>query len=214
MIINVSGQNMDTGTAFQEHSRELIEHIVEKYFTPAVSANITLEKTDGGFHVRIRMNLTRRIELEASGFARDAHAALEDAGQHAEKRLRRHKRRLKNHRQQAETSDEIIAAPMSVYATIAHQDNMRGDEELHAQDNSASDEGAEESLPIIAELSYEVESLSVEQAVMRLELSGDSCLLFRNSGHMGLNMVHLRKDGTIGWVDPRGTRELQEAASA
>ena len=31
MIINVSGQNMDTGAAFQEHSRELIEHIVEKY---------------------------------------------------------------------------------------------------------------------------------------------------------------------------------------
>ena len=50
---------MDTGAAFQEHSRELIEHIVEKYFTPAVSANITLKKTDGGFHVRIRMNLTR-----------------------------------------------------------------------------------------------------------------------------------------------------------
>ena len=75
-----------------------------------------------------------------------------------------------NHRQQVETVDEIIAAPMSAYATIAHQDNMRGDEELDAQDNSASDEG-EESLPIIAELSYEVESLSVEQAVMRLELS-------------------------------------------
>ena len=107
MIINVSGQNMDTGAAFQEHSRELIEHIVEKYYTPAVSANVTLEKSDGGFDVRIRMNLTRRIELEASGFARDAHAALEDAGQHAEKRLRRHKRRLKNHRQQAETTEDI-----------------------------------------------------------------------------------------------------------
>ena len=61
-------------------------------------------------------------------------------------------------------------------------------------------------------VSYEVESLSVEQAVMRLELSGDSCLLFRNSGHMGLNMVHLRNDGTIGWVDPRGTRDLNEAS--
>ena len=208
MIINVSGQNMDTGAAFQEHSRELIEHIVEKYYTPAVSANVTLEKTDGGFDVRIRMNLTRRIELEASGFARDAHAALEDAGQHAEKRLRRHKRRLKNHRQQTETTEDIISAPMSIYAT-AHMEAMNGEESRESEDGSGDD-----SLPIIAELSYEVESLSVEQAVMRLELSGDNCLLFRNSGHMGLNMVHLREDGSIGWVDPRGTRELQGTAQA
>ena len=208
MIINVSGQNMDTGAAFQERSRELIEHIVEKYFTPAVSANVTLEKTDGGFYVRIRMNLTRRIELEASGFARDAHAALEDAGQHAEKRLRRHKRRLKNHRQQAEIPTDIISAPMSIYATASQLDLANGQDNGNNKDSEPEDD----SLPIIAELSYEVESLSVEQAVMRLELSGDNCLLFRNSGHMGLNMVHLRNDGTIGWVDPRGTRDLNEAS--
>ena len=208
MIINVSGQNMDTGAAFQERSRELIEHIVEKYFTPAVSANVTLEKTDGGFYVRMRMNLTRRIELEASGFARDAHAALEDAGQHAEKRLRRHKRRLKNHRQQAEVPNDIISAPMSIYAAATQLDLANG----HDNGNVKDAEQEDDSLPIIAELSYEVESLSVEQAVMRLELSGDNCLLFRNSGHMGLNMVHLRNDGTIGWVDPRGTRDLNEAS--
>jgi ribosomal subunit interface protein len=208
MIINVSGQNMDTGAAFQERSRELIEHIVEKYFTPAVSANVTLEKTDGGFYVRIRMNLTRRIELEASGFARDAHAALEDAGQHAEKRLRRHKRRLKNHRQQAEVPNDIISAPMSIYAAATQLDLENGHDNANVKDAEQEDD----SLPIIAELSYEVESLSVEQAVMRLELSGDNCLLFRNSGHMGLNMVHLRNDGTIGWVDPRGTRDLNEAS--
>jgi ribosomal subunit interface protein len=208
MIINVSGQNMDTGAAFQERSRELIEHIVEKYFTPAVSANVTLEKTDGGFYVRMRMNLTRRIELEASGFARDAHAALEDAGQHAEKRLRRHKRRLKNHRQQAEVPNDIISAPMSIYAAATQLDLANGHDNANVKDAEQEDD----SLPIIAELSYEVESLSVEQAVMRLELSGDNCLLFRNSGHMGLNMVHLRNDGTIGWVDPRGTRDLNEAS--
>ncbi len=204
MIINVSGQNMNTGAAFQEHSKEVIQHIVEKYYASAISATVTLEKTDGGFIVRIRMNLTKRIELEASGFDREAHAALEAAGQHAEKRLRRHKRRLKNHRQQTNDSEDILNVPMSVYASAQQLDALTQKEDT----DLAEDGQAEESLPIIAELSYEVESLTVEQAVMRLELSGDSCLLFRNAGHMGLNMVHLRADGSIGWVDPRGTREL------
>ena len=47
---------------------------------------------------------------------------------------------------------------------------------------------------------------------MRLELSRDKSLLFRNAQHMGLNMVHMRADGTIGWVDPRGTRNMQQNA--
>ncbi len=209
MIINISGQNIDTGAAFQEHSREIVQHIVEKYYAAAVSATVTLEKKEGGFSVRIRMNLTKRIELEAGGFAYDAHAALEAAGHHAEKRLRRHKRRLKNHRQQNTETEDILTAPMSVYASAQQLYEAGG------QDNEPDTaELQEDSLPIIAEMSYEVENLTVEQAVMRLELSGDNCLLFRNSAHMGLNMVHLRADGTIGWVDPRGTREMNQTSKA
>ncbi len=29
-------------------------------------------------------------------------------------------------------------------------------------------------------------------------------MLFRNRAHGGLNMVYRRRDGNIGWIDPRG----------
>ena len=63
-------------------------------------------------------------------------------------------------------------------------------------------------LPIVAELSYDIEILTVEQAVMRLEFGGSTMLMFRNASHFGLNVVHLRDDGSIGWIDPRGARHL------
>jgi hypothetical protein len=138
------------------------------------------------------------MEMEATGSARDANAALDMALEHAEKRLRRHKRRLKNHRPAPE-QDEILQVPMAIYAGV----DSRPDEGV---DEPEADE--DEALPVIAELSYEVEILSVDQAVMRLELSREPCLLFRHAGHLGLNMVYVRADGTIGWVDPRGTRQL------
>ena len=200
MKINVSGKNMDTGMSFQDHAEEALSHVVDKYFDNAISASVTLEKADEGFTVRTRVNLTRRMELESTGQARDAHAALDAAIEHAEKRLRRHKRRLKNHRNSSHQDDlgDVIAAPLSIMpsfdsdiAQTAHQEN----------------EEDELALPVIAELSYEVELLSVDQAVMRLELSDQSCLLFRNAAHEGLNMVYRRDDKTIGWVDPRGTRQ-------
>ena len=99
MEISVSGKNMDTGTAFQTHAEDALNAVVGKYFDSAVSGNVTLEKADSGFRVKTRVALSRRMELEATGFAHEAHAALDAAIEHAEKRLRRHKRRLKNHRE-------------------------------------------------------------------------------------------------------------------
>jgi hypothetical protein len=57
---------------------------------------------------------------------------------------------------------------------------------------------------IVAEMQTHIETLSVGEAVMRMDLADQPALMFRNSAHGGLNMVYLRNDGNIGWVDPRG----------
>lgn len=196
MNINVSGKNMDMGMAFQDHASDALSHVVDKYFHNAISASVTLEKAEEGFKVNTRVNLTNRMELESTGHARDAHAALEAAIEHAEKRLRRHKRRLKNHRNasKADDMDEILNAPLSIMPSF---DSVQSETAIDDEDDA---------LPVIAELSYEIESLSVDQAVMRLELSNQPTLMFRNAAHKGLNMVYRRDDNTIGWVDPRGAR--------
>lgn len=195
MQIRVSGKNMNTGGAFQEHAETSLNAVVEKYFQNAVSGHVTLEKADAGFTVKTRVALSRRMELEATGRALDAHAALDAAIEHAEKRLRRHKRRLKNHRNvmTSEEENEVLQAQMTVYASAEQ-----------VSDDSAEDDV----LPVVADLSYDIEVLTVEQAVMRLEFSGKDMLMFRNASHLGLNVVQRRDDGAIGWIDPRGTRRL------
>ena len=194
MQISIYGKNMDTGLAFQAHAELSLNNVVEKYFNNAVSGHVTLEKADSGFTVKTRVALSRRMELESTGRAPDAHAALDAAIEHAEKRLRRHKRRLKNHRGALTNleADDIDVAPMAVYAGASQLSDASSDED--------------DLLPIVAELSYDIEVLTVDQAVMRLELGGLTMLMFRNASHFGLNVVHLRDDGSIGWIDPRGSR--------
>ena len=62
MKINVSGKNMDTGMAFQDHASSSLSQVVDKYFHNAISGHVTLEKAEEGFTVRTRVNLTRRME--------------------------------------------------------------------------------------------------------------------------------------------------------
>ena len=47
----------------------------------------------------------------------------------------------------------------------------------------------------------ELPSLTVGEAVMRMEQAEASCLVFRNSANGWLNVVHRRDDGHIGWVE-------------
>ncbi len=187
---------MDTGLAFQEYAIKSLNAVVEKYFHNAVSGNVTLEKADSGFTVKTRVALSRRMELESTGRAGDAHAALDAAIEHAEKRLRRHKRRLKNHRTTLTKNEEndVDPVPMLVYASADQREKVANEDQ--------------DVLLVVADLSYDIEVLTVEQAVMRLELSGSNMLMFRNASHFGLNVVNLRNDGTIGWIDPRGSRRL------
>ncbi|MEX0502309.1 ribosome-associated translation inhibitor RaiA [Alphaproteobacteria bacterium LSUCC0719] len=195
MNISVSGKNMDTGSAFQTHAETALNSVVEKYFDRAVSGHVTLEKADSGFRVKTRVALSRRMELEATGFAHDAHAALEAAIEHAEKRLRRHKRRLKNHRGAVTPAeeDDVLPATMMIYAGADQIEDGAENDDMPA---------------VVAELAYDIEMLTVEQAVMKLELSEAPMLMFRNAAHFGLNVVHRREDGSIGWIDPRGVRHL------
>ena len=59
---------------------------------------------------------------------------------------------------------------------------------------------------IVAEMETKVQTLSVGEAVMQMELSGANMLVFRNTTHGGVNVVHTREDGNIGWIDPRNIR--------
>ncbi len=59
---------------------------------------------------------------------------------------------------------------------------------------------------IIAEMSHEIATLTVGEAVMRLDLSENPVMMFRNRASGGLNVVYQRADGNIGWIDPVNTK--------
>ncbi len=43
--------------------------------------------------------------------------------------------------------------------------------------------------------------MTVSEAVLQLDLSEASFMIFKNAAHGGLNVVYRRNDGHIGWID-------------
>ena len=192
MKIDISGQNLDTGESFRDYAEANLQKSIDKYFDRAIAGSVILKKSLNNFSVKIIVTLTRRTKLETSGNSSDAHAAFDIALGKAEKRLRRYKRRLKDYRTKGDKKELIFAQE----TVLDSKDDL--EEEMINEDGMP---------PVLMELSYNIEEMTTEEAIMKFDLENLNALMYRNVSHQGLNMLYRRNDGAIGWVDPRGHRD-------
>ena len=187
MEMRISGHQVETGAALQEHATERLGGIVDKYFDRALSSHVTFGKAPAGaFTCDIVTHVMQGLILKAQGQAQDAHIALDDAANKIDKQLRRYKRRLTDRHERANHARAEEEAAYTIFAAEESEEEVTSD-----------------APPIIAETSVDIPTCSVADAVMMLDLRNTPALFFKNAGTERHNMVYRRADGSIGWVEPR-----------
>lgn len=189
MNLTVKGKNIDVGDALKTRAQESLDHIFGKYFSNPIEATVTMSKETYLFASQISVHVGRGIMLQAEGEADTANAAYDAAAETLASRLRRYKRRLRDHHRAATES-------MRAQAYILAPEADEPEEDAHHAN------GAEQPV-VVAEMQTDIPTLTVGEAVMRLDLANGQAMMFLNRAHGGLNMVYRRNDGHIGWVDPR-----------
>jgi ribosomal subunit interface protein len=193
MRIQVSGKQIDVGEALRLHVEDRLGEAVVKYFDRPVEAVVTFSREGPFFISDSSVHLSTGLTVQATARADEIYASFEGAVDRMEKQLRRYKRRLKDHHRDRQDPIEAIGAP-SYIAT-------GGVEDAEGEEEPASPQPV-----IVAEMETQVQSMSVGEAVMQMELSGAQLLVFFNEAHGGVNVVHRRDDGNIGWIDPKNTQ--------
>ncbi len=201
MQITVKGKQIEVGEALRSHMQGALTAAVSKYFSNPLESSIVFTREAHLFRADVSVHVGRSILVQGQALAADAYAAGDAAVAHVAKRLRRHKRRLRDHNKESDKVEALTAAAYVLAADVA--DDAHDDDD--ARDGAAGD------LPVVvAEMTTEIHTLSVGEAVMRLDLGDQPALLFHHAGHGGLNLVYRRPDGNIGWVDPQGNSKAQK----
>ena len=183
MDISVQGKHVDVGDALRSHAEENLGLTVAKYFNRALGAAVTFSKDGQSFRVDISVHAGRGLSMQGSALNDDAYIAFDQSLERIAKQLRRYKRRLNDHHKDT------------------HDDSLMGQQYVIAPEHE--EEVPEDSQPvIIAEMPHEISSLTVSEAVMRMDLANTPLMMFRNRAHGGINVVYRRQDGNIGWIDP------------
>lgn len=182
MGLRISGKSVDVGEAFRGHVDDRINAAIAKYFDGGFSGHVTVEREGSGFRTYCSIHLDTGIVLRADGQGPDVPQSFDRAADRIEKRLRRYNRRLKEHPKGGGTT--TLATTYIIEAPDENSETVDADP------------------LIIAEETTDLQTMTVGEAVMAMDLAEATVIVFRHAAHGGVNVVYRRADGNIGWIDP------------
>jgi ribosomal subunit interface protein len=197
MALRVSGKNLDIGPALRMRAEDEVLQAVSKYYDGSYNGHLTVEKEGTGFQTECTLHLSSGRSVNVSGAAHDAYASLAVVVERVAKQLRRYKRE-KQGKQQAASGVAATSAQMANGADSAAP--------VLARDSKPE---ASASPVIVAEHLDNLPRHSVPAAADYMEGRHLRSLVFRNEGTGRVNILRLREDGTIGWIDiPAGPQTV------
>ncbi len=192
MQLSVQGKQIDIGDALRTYVEEKMRTIKSKYFGRVIDIDVTMApEGHSSYKTHIIFHVGKNVQVIGTAVEHDIYVSFDHAAERVAKQLRRYKNRLRDHHERDETSPELeIQKARDLVIAINQNDE---------EDDTAAPEGDP---AIIAESTKDIETLSVSDAVMRMDVSDAEFYLFKNAKTEALNVVYRRADGNVGWVDP------------
>jgi ribosomal subunit interface protein len=195
MQIQIVSKNIDVSPALHARINERFDEMIDKYIHREGEAHVSVSREGSGFRTVCSVHLPSGATMEATGNAAEAYGATDEALEHMEKRLRRYKRRLKDHHPDVKTAAKAEAFNMFIMK------NPVDDSDLDDDENAGSAPPQEPM--IISEASQPLRTMTPGMAALELGLADNGVVVFNNVKHGRINIVFKRPDGNIGWIDPK-----------
>ncbi|QIB34186.1 ribosome hibernation-promoting factor, HPF/YfiA family [Ancylobacter pratisalsi] len=198
MPLRVSGKNLDVGEALRQRVSDRVAGAMGKYFDGGWSGHVTVAREGSGYRSDCALHLDSGTILQAHADAQDPYSSADAAVERIESRLRRYKSRVKR---RTPNGEAITLAAESMPLTV-----------LSVPDHEETDEVDLDgwSPTVVCEANADLPQFSVSDAVLELDFSGASAIVFRHAGHGRINVVYRRADGHVGWVDPPATAKADD----
>ncbi len=180
MQIAVTFRHMESSEPVKTYVEEKLAK-VKKYIDEPVEAQVALSVEKKIRHKSEVILLAKGITIKASHETSDMYAAIDGMLDKIERQLKRYKEKIKRHKPAG-------GRDWTVNKTVFTADSI--------------DEGHSEPT-IIKTDSFHVKPMSVDEAVMQMDLLDKEFLVFTDSNSEAINVVYRRKDGNYGLIVPQ-----------
>ncbi|MFA6118489.1 MAG: ribosome-associated translation inhibitor RaiA [Parachlamydiales bacterium] len=194
--VEITGKNLQVTKAMQNYVLEKISKI-QRFTNNILEIIVILEVQKLAHSVSIVLKFYHyRIQVHAT--TTDLYAAIDGAFDKLYKLILKYKNKLQSHRNKDLTSIDMkvhVLRPIDEVEDInddIEEENLREDLENYKMPQVVS----KEEMPL--------KLLTQEEAIMKLELSGEDFLIYKSEEDQKLKVIYKRKDENLGIVEVEG----------
>jgi putative sigma-54 modulation protein len=183
MRISVVGRNYEVSDAVHRYLEDRLARI-RRHFDRVMDANVVLAAEK--YRHRAEINIVvSGVNMRGEGETGDMYTSIDQAVDRIDRQVRRYKDKLdsRKHRHAPAKEEEL--------PTVTH--------ELLAPDAGEREESERR---VIKTERHMVKPMSLDEAVMQMDLLNADFYVFTNAGTDRLNVVYRRLDGNVGWIAP------------
>lgn len=188
MTIAIFGKKIEIPDWFKDKITQELEAITQKYFHKIIDGSVTFTKKAPFYRCQIHVHAARSISLRGEGTADQVQGAFTIALEHLAHRLKRYKSRLLTRRDQTPPAHEIFEGSQYI---IDHSLSKEAIEETQT----------EKPEKILTKKLTHIETLTIQDAIMILDLSERPVLMFRNSENQRINVIYKQENDKVVWLD-------------
>jgi putative sigma-54 modulation protein len=184
---------MDGSQAVREYTSERLEKIKKYFHKGPISAHAVFSVERGFHHVAdLSITLPNGIAINAKETTEDMYSSIDLAAARIERQVRKWKEKIRDHKPHggpAGTVRELVIPA----------------EEIEPRPATEPPAPASASVPggykIIKDERVTARSMTVEDAVMQMNLLGDEHLIFTDAGTGSTSVLYRRRDGNYGLIE-------------
>jgi putative sigma-54 modulation protein len=184
MQVNITFRHLEPTEALKSHVKARVEH-VQRYIDRPSEAHAVLHVENLDHHAEITVKAGRFL-LRGTAKSQDMYASIDAAADKIERQLKKHKEKLHGHKTNGHAADwKPVDVRHDVIDIIEHPDRP--------------------SHRVVKSTQFQAKPMSVDEAILQLDLLDSSFYVFQNAKDRTINVVFKRDDGNYGLIEAKPT---------
>lgn len=193
--INIIGKNIEITNPIRDYIEEKIEKI-EDLSTDIIDVKVCLDVQKLSHVVDILMKFSHfRVNVHAN--TDNMYSAIDKAFERLYTKLRKWKDRIQDHHAKGIAVTEM---EVNVLEHAQHEIEEINQEIIDANNESLQSEYTRPK--VVKKKKRPLKMLTIEEAVMKMELSNDNFKVYRSEEDQNLKVIYRRRDGSYGIISP------------
>ena len=196
MHLSFTFRSLEANDSLKEYAREKLERI-HKYFPEPIKVHVVFSQQRGYLHAAdVQITLHNGLMVKGLEANEDYYSAIDLVVAKIERQLRKYKDRIRDHKPASGPERAVLHRVMAYIP-----EGEAGKAPAAEAEKQPPSPSAKSRPRIIKEEKFVAQPMSVEDAIMRMNLLHESFLCFNNDETHEINVVYRREDGTYGLIE-------------